>query len=120
MGDMMLNYYKVAEEERNQLVNPYVGSEHFFLAILKYNKISSISYNDFKKIIIKIVGSCYKNNNYVIYTPILRNYKNSNLPIKDVILELLENEDTILHNMLISEQIDIEKIEEEIKNTTIR
>jgi ATP-dependent Clp protease ATP-binding subunit ClpC len=71
---------KKAEKERAALNHPYVGTEHLLLAILaedntltEHLKIYNLTYNKFKRKLITIIGKGLKDNNYNLYTPMLRN-----------------------------------------------
>lgn len=114
----MQDLFMEAENIRNELRHPYVGTEHFLLAFLKDKKYKSIDYDELKKSVIEIVGSCYKSNEYILYTPILRELKNNSMfSDKEKILEILSNTDSIAYNILLLNNYDIEKIYEEIKCT---
>ena len=114
---MQEDLFLIAEQEMKELRNPYVGTEHYFLAFLKNNDLKTIHYDTFKKTIKKVIGSCYKETEYVLYTPYLRKLKNSSNNDLDNVLEILRNTDSIVYNILISEKYNIEDIFEEIKNT---
>lgn len=68
-----------AEEEMMMLNHPYVGSEHLMLALLKsdwevidnFKKIG-LTYDKFKKELIKTVGMAHKKSRVVLYTPLLK------------------------------------------------
>lgn len=114
----MEELFKIAEEEMIELKQPYVGTEHFLLAYLKKYNNKYIDYETFKKYILEIIGSSYKQSEYILYTPILRQIKNNNKSIKDSILEILSNEDSIAHNILLSKNVNIEKIYNDINTNT--
>ena len=69
-----------AKSEMKKLKHPYVGSEHLMLAILKNEKNNitkilnnnGINYNNFKNQIIKVVGVGKKENEWYLYTPLLK------------------------------------------------
>lgn len=68
-----------AKKEMNELKHPYVGSEHLLLAILKSdNDISNrlkdydLTYKKFKQELIDIVGIGSKENEWFLYTPLLK------------------------------------------------
>lgn len=69
---------KQATRERNNLNHPYVGSEHFFLAVLKENKINKIfnkhqiTYDKFKEKLINTVGIGSNKSEFILYTPLLK------------------------------------------------
>ena len=109
--------FLIAEQEMKDLRNPYVGTEHYFLAFLKKNKFKTIDYENFKKTIKRVIGSCYKETEYVLYTPYLRKLKNSSNNSFENVLEILKNPDSIVYNILTSEKYDIEEIFNEVKNT---
>ena len=69
-----------AKKEMNDLRHPYVGSEHLFLAILREKNLDitktlasyDITYEKFKKELIKIVGVGKTANEWFLYTPLLK------------------------------------------------
>ena len=71
--------FKYAEEEMKVLHHPYVGSEHLLLSLLKNSKdvkeIASkynLTYDNFKKELLLVVGSSSKESAYILYTPLLK------------------------------------------------
>lgn len=108
--------FSMAEKEMFLLHNPYVGTEHFFLAYLKEYSCDSISYEEFKSYIIEIIGSSYRISEYVLYTPILRYVKNNIDNVKDAIVYILSNDDSIAFNILVSKNINCKKIIDNILN----
>ena len=71
---------KKAENERDKLNHPYVGTEHLTLAILSQDselsnelKKYNLTYNKFKKKLASIIGIGTKSSTYTLYTPMLRN-----------------------------------------------
>ena len=69
----------LAKNEMSELNHPYVSSEHLLLAILKSNndiskrlKNYNITYDNFKKEIIKIIGIGKKKSEWVLYTPMFK------------------------------------------------
>lgn len=69
---------KVAEKEMLSCHHPYVGTEHLLLSLLKNKNISKICYKynlnyyNYKKNLLKIIGSASKESKYILYTPLLR------------------------------------------------
>ena len=69
---------KVAEKEMLSCHHPYVGTEHLLLSLLKNKNISKICYKynlnyyNYKKNLLKIIGSATKESKYILYTPLLR------------------------------------------------
>ncbi len=77
--DNIKSIFMDAEEEMMMLHHPYVGSEHLMLALLKsdweaidnFKKIG-LTYDKFKKELIKTVGMAHKKSRVVLYTPLLK------------------------------------------------
>ena len=68
-----------AKKEMQKLKHPYVGSEHLMLAIMKTNKELSkklnefgVSYSNFKTKLIEVIGIGTEENNWFLYTPLLK------------------------------------------------
>lgn len=108
--------FYMAEKEMFLLHNPYVGTEHFFLAYLNEYGSNVISYEDFKMYVKEIIGCSYKQSEFVLYTPILRYVKNNYDNVVDSMLYILRNEDSIAYNILKVKNIDIEELLNEIEN----
>ena len=99
-----------AKEEMKALKDPYVGSEHLLLSILKdKNEISdrlkyyNLDYDKFKSEIINIVGIGNKKSDCFLYTPLLKRVmenaiydskenNNGNVTINHLFSSLLEKE----------------------------
>ena len=113
----MEELFQVAEEEMIKMKHPYVGTEHFMLAYLKKYKNKYIDYKTFKRYILEIIGSSYKESAYVLYTPILRDIKNSCNNVYEALVRILTNEDSIAYNILLSKKENIEAIYLNIINT---
>ena len=105
--DKLLNK---AEQEMLALKQPYVGSHHLFLAYLNEYKNDIISYDEFKNMVIKIIGCCQKQSPRILYTPYMRELSKNNKSIKEAIKYILEDDNSIVHNILISRHIDIDKL----------
>lgn len=78
-GFAISSLLETAEKEREILKHPYVGSEHLLLAILKSNSEATqklnkmgLTYHQFKKELIEVVGSASKFQELVLYTPLLK------------------------------------------------
>jgi len=93
-----------ARKEMVELRHAYVGSEHLVLAILN-NKNSSLTkklkeygltYNEFKQEIINVIGVGHENNNWYIYTPLLKKV------IEDAIIEAKEQNGEVTPELLFS------------------
>ena len=129
---------KGAEEEKDKLNHPYVGTEHLLLSILKndndisdYLKKYDLTYDIFYKEILMVVGTSSKKNNIILYTPMLKrvinnaldNAKEDNngyvLP-KHLILSLLEQGEGIGVRLLVGMNVDIDKIYEDLNKNIIK
>ena len=123
---------KKTELERELLHHPYVGSEHLFLAMLKesssISKVCSnynLSYDIFKKELIKIVGISKKNNNYNLYTPLLKRIinnaqkdaqeMNSEFTKEHLFLSIFNEGEGIAIRILMGLDIDIDALYDDIK-----
>ena len=70
---------KLAKKEMQEMRHEYVGTEHLMLGILKTNNVVSnllnkydVSYDNFKKNLIKLIGVGKNSNNLFLYTPLLK------------------------------------------------
>lgn len=68
-----------AKKEMQKLKHPYVGSEHLMLAIIKSNKDIGkkmndlgVTYSNFRNKLIEIIGIGTEENNWFLYTPLLK------------------------------------------------
>lgn len=101
---------EVAIKEMQELRQPYLGTHHLFLSYLKMHKLDWINYDTFKTYVIEIIGSCYKSTDYVIYTPLVRKLVDNNKDINRLINEILFDDNSIVYNILLSKNINIEII----------
>ncbi len=113
----MEELFVLAEQETKELKHPYVGTEHFMLAYLKIYGNKYISYDTYKKYILNIIGVSNIDTEYLLYTPILRDIKNTSNNIYDAMVRILTNDDSIAYNILLSCKCDIEAIYLNIINT---
>ncbi len=119
----------LAKNEMTKLNHPYVGSEHLFLAILSNKKqyITNrlkkfgITYDNFKKEIIRVVGIGSKSNNWFLYTPLLKKIienaifdtKEKGLKevgVEQLFLSMLEEGDGVAIRLLIGMGIDLDRL----------
>ena len=125
--------FKNAELIRYDLRHPYVGSEHLLLAILKEdNEVSkilkeyNITYNNFKKELIKIIGSASTASELNLYTPLLKRIiensildakedNDGNVTIKHLIISMLEEGEGIALRIMLIMDVDIEKLYNNLK-----
>ena len=120
------------QKEMAMLKHPYIGSEHLFLSLLllgEQNDIkilnkNGITYETFKNELIKVVGTGKKENNYYLYTPLLRNIlevaelisndkKKKLVDSNDLLLALLEEGEGIAIRILLGMGIDIDTLYDE-------
>ncbi len=99
------------------LRHPYVGTEHFMLAYLKKYGNKYISYDKYKEYVEKIIGRSYKESEYILYTPILRDISNNCNNIYEAMVRVLTDDDSIAYNILLANHEDIEAIYLNIINT---
>lgn len=120
------------QKEMAMLKHPYIGSEHLFLSLLKLgekddikllNK-TGITYDIFKNELIKIVGTGSKENDYYLYTPLLRNIievaelisndkKKRLVDSHDLLLALFEEGEGIAIRILLGMGIDVDTLYDE-------
>ena len=136
-GVHLANIFRKAEEERYNLKHPYVGTEHLLLAILSEDLDMSeilgsygLTYDKFKKELLIIVGSATKASNITLYTPLLKrvinnaieNAKEDNnglVTTKHLIISMLEEGEGIAIRLLISMDINIDAMYDELNKKTI-
>ena len=116
-----------AKEEMMELRHPYVGSEHLLLSILKSkNSVSkklkqyNLDYNKFKNKIIETLGIGTKQSEWFLYTPMLKRImetamldckeKNSEVTIEALLSSLLEEGEGVAIRILLSLNIDLDKL----------
>ena len=118
-----------AKKEMNNLRHPYVGSEHLFLAILSMKDLDitktlasyNITYEIFKKELIKIVGVGKEANDWFLYTPLLKrvietaslNSKEKGeveVSVNELFLAILEEGEGVAIRLLIGLNIDVDEI----------
>lgn len=121
-----------AKKEMSLLKHPYVGTEHLVLSILKKdNLISSklkeygIDYNSFRKEIINIIGMGTKDNDWFLYTPLLKKIIESSIIISkeknakevtldNLFLSLLDEGEGVAIRIFINMGVDIDSLYDEI------
>lgn len=124
----------MTKKEMYDLKHPYVGSEHFLLAILKNKSLSItkflenyyVSYNVFKNEIINIIGVGKSNNEWFLFTPLLKRVienailncgENNVVTIEDLFSSLLEEGDGVANRILMGMNIDIDSLYEKFINS---
>ena len=118
-----------AKKEMNNLRHPYVGSEHLFLSILSMKDLEivsvistyNITYEIFKKELIRIVGVGKESNEWFLYTPLLKrvietailNSKEKGeveVSVNELLLAILEEGEGVAIRLLIGLNIDVDEI----------
>ena len=118
-----------AKQEMNNLRHPYVGSEHLFLAILREKDLDitktlasyNITYEMFKKELIKVVGVGKTANEWFLYTPLLKrvietasiNSKEKGeveVTVNELFLAILEEGEGVAIRLLIGLNIDVDEV----------
>ena len=123
-----------AKNEMMNLNHPYIGTEHLLLSILKSKNTLSkrledygITYELFRKEILKVIGTGSKKTDFFLYTPLLKKViENSMLDAKDnnngnvtpehLFSSLLEIGEGIAIRILVGMNIDINKLYDEFSN----
>lgn len=100
----------IAEDEMIELKHPYVGTEHFFLAYLKCYTNPIVSYDDFKNGLLEHIGKSNIVSEYVLYTPLLRKYVVSLYDEREVVIKILNDDNSIVFNILNLMGIDIKEL----------
>lgn len=119
----------LAKKEMNNLRHPYVGSEHLFLSILSMRNLEitkvlssyNITYEVFKKELIRIVGIGKESNEWFLYTPLLKrvietailNSKEKcevEVSVNELLLAILEEGEGVAIRLLIGLNIDVDEI----------
>lgn len=124
---------ETAEQERESLRHPYVGSEHLLLAILKKeSKLTSklkslgLTYDNFKEELIRIIGSASKVQELILYTPLLRRIlelalsdaeenNKGKVTEEHLFLALLEEGEGIAIRIMMSMDIDLDELYDSLK-----
>ena len=121
-----------SKKEMKELKHPYIGTEHLFLALLnlgyleitkKLNK-NGINYNNFKQMLIKLVGIGNIDNKWFLYTPLLkriiedsiiicRENNDEEVTINHLISALFEEGEGVAIRILMCLDIDIDNISKE-------
>ena len=116
-----------AKVEMMELKHPYVGSEHFLLAVWKDdNSVSkklnqyNLDYHKFKNKIIETVGIGTKPSQWFLYTPLLKRImenamldckeNNTEVTIEALFSNLLEEGEGVAIRILLSLNVDLDKL----------
>lgn len=127
-----------AKGEMIELNHPYIGTEHLILSILKNNEelskklaIYGLTYDNFKKEILAIIGKGTKKSQFFLYTPLLKKViENALLDAKDnnhgevtpehLFSSLLEEGEGIAIRIFIGMNINIDELYSEFSSKLIK
>ena len=127
---------KKAKIEMQKLKHAFIGSEHIVLSILnEKNNIShklneyNVNYDNFRNMLIEIVGTGKNSNDYFIYTPLLKRVleeatldakeiKNKEVNLDNVFLAVLDEGEGVAVRILYKLGVDIDKLYEELNGQT--
>lgn len=119
-----------SKKEMQELKHPYVGSEHLFLALLKTNSEISqklnefgITYAKFKDMLIELVGIGKEENQWFLYTPLLKRVletalliskesSNSEVTTDHLLFAILEEGDGVAIRILNKLNIEISELQD--------
>ena len=126
-----------AKREMNNLRHPYVGSEHLFLSILSMKDLEivsvlasyNITYEVFKRELIRIVGVGKESNEWFLYTPLLKRVIETSIlnskekgevevSVNELLLAILEEGEGVAIRLLIGLNIDVDEIYNSISKDT--
>lgn len=123
--------FKEAENIMKSLNHSYVGTEHLFLSMLKYSEEVKeiflkydITYEKFLDELILVIGVSNKKSGVNMYTPLLKrvigvaldNNPNKEIRTLDLLDALLEEGEGIAIRILVSMDVDIDKLYEKNNN----
>ena len=127
-----------AKKEMYELKHPYIGSEHLMLAILKdKNEVSkrlkeyNLTYDKFKKEIIKTIGTGTKESEWFLYTPLLKRIlenaiidskENNNgiVTVEHLFQGMLEEAEGVAVRILLGLKIDLDELYEDFSYKLIK
>lgn len=124
---------KQAEQEKEKLNHPYVGSEHLLLSILKDSKLVPIlkkygvTYKRFKEKLVSLVGVGSKKSDFILYTPLLKRVlENSVIEAREdnnksvspdlLIINILDEQDGVAYTILKSMKINLDRLYFDLRN----
>ncbi len=122
----IVKIFKCCEMEAFEMNHPFIGTEHFILSCLKYDKDIknifnnyNITYEVYKNELISrsYNFNCYYNSN-IIYTPLFKKilyYCNESKPVS-VFLAILDNDEGIGISILNELKIDLISLRNSLKN----
>lgn len=136
-GFSVSSLLEIAEEERENLKHPYVGSEHLLLALLKQDsnvkdklEEAGLTYQKFKKELINVVGTSNTYQEIILYTPLLKRIlelaledaeeNNHGMVTEEhLFLAMLEEGEGIAIRIMMSQDIDLDGLYDSLKSKKI-
>jgi len=127
-----------SRSEMLQLCHPYIGTEHLVLAILNNDndlsrklKSYGLTYDNFKKEILNIIGKGSKKSPFNLYTPLLRKVidnalldakdnNNGEVTINHLFSSLLEEGEGIAIRIFMGMNLNLEELYEEFSSKLIK
>ena len=126
---------KKSKLEMQELKHPFIGTEHFILSCLKCKDLEitkllntyNISYDNYKKELIKMIGIGCSLNSYFIYTPMFKRIlENTIIDVKEdnieevnvnhIFLSLLDEGEGVGIRILSNLGVDLDEIYKELEN----
>jgi ATP-dependent Clp protease ATP-binding subunit ClpC len=123
----LIKILKISEQETIKMHRQYVSTEHIILAVLKsdnhikniFNKFN-VYYDNYKSLIINNINSD-STSNLISYTPLLKkiilsSIKNNKVTLNNLIINILNEPNTLAVSLLNIIDIDINELYNSIKN----
>lgn len=128
----------MAKKEMQELKHPYVSSEHLLLSILHHSSPKFISflascnltYDNFRKEVIKVLGCGNKESDWFLYTPLLKKMiENAILDSKDdgeevnverLFLAILEEGEGVANRIMMGMGIDLDFLYDKFSNKFVK
>lgn len=128
---------KNAKQEMIKMHHSFIGTEHIMLSILNSKNMVSnklydydINYDVFKKELMKVVGMGTSENNYFVYTPLLKRVlenaiidtkenNNNDVTIESIFLSLLDEGEGVAIRILNNLNVNIDDLYEEMNKKTV-
>lgn len=128
---------KKAKQEMQKLKHAFIGSEHVMLSILNNkNNITKklneygIDYQIFKNELIKLVGIGNSDNNYFVYTPLLKRVleqaimdtkdsNNSEVTLENIFIAILDEGEGVAIRILNNLGVNIDELYEELNRKSV-
>ncbi len=125
--------FKRCENEMLMLNHPYVGTEHLMLALLKEKDIQelcqnyNLNYHNFYQELVNIMGNDRKNDDIILYTPLLKRVINSAIEdsinnneevnAKYLLKAIIDEGEGIAIRIMFSLNVDIDELYNKLDNS---